>query len=461
MSEKIIIDISHHHKVTDWKALKENVAFLIFKATQGTSFVDPDCASNIKNCERYNISYWLYTFLNKDNELAQAKFMVSKFKDKVGKNFMGWCLDAEYGNSPSGVQKALDYIKTQSTKTMIYTAHQYHYLYKRLLAKRGPDCAWWEPRYSSKGPHDGCDLWQYTDAYRCSYLTGKIDANYLMGSKPMSWFTTASQMARKVVDKKETVKMDTEIETREKVANWLEPYVGIKEGSTEHKQILAVFNNSGLCSRYKMTTGDAWCAAAVSAAFIACGLAGKPGSGSVCEFVECSCRAMVEKAKKLGIWVEDDGYTPKVGDVILYDWQDSGKGDNKGHPDHVGIICQAGIKSFQVIEGNKNDSIGYRTMMVGGKYIRGFICPKYDGTTKPNNTGPSKTAKWTGRVTAAALNVRSWAGKEYPNIKSHPILYKNDKVDICDSIKTSTGDTWYYVRIDGKVYGFVSGRYIV
>ena len=194
---KLIIDISHHHKVTDWKKLKEEVAFMPFKATQGTSFVDPDCASNIAHCEKYGVPYWLYVFLNKGNELAQAKFMVAKFKDKVGKYFMGWCLDAEYGNSPTSVQKALDYIKTQSKKTMIYTAHQHYHLYKDLLKKRGSDCAWWEPRYSPKGPHDGCDLWQYTESHRCDFVTGRIDANYLMGPKLMAWFTTPGEVKTK------------------------------------------------------------------------------------------------------------------------------------------------------------------------------------------------------------------------------------------------------------------------
>ena len=377
---KLIIDISHHHKVTDWKKLKEEVAFMPFKATQGTSFVDPDCASNIAKCEQYGIPYWLYTFLNKGNELAQAKFMVEKFKDKVGKYFMGWCLDAEYGNSPSGVQKALDYIKTQSKKTMIYTGHQYYYLYKDLLKNRGSDCAWWEPRYSPKGPHEGVDLWQYTESYKCSFVTGKIDANYLMGPKLMAGFTTPGEVKTKEKAEVKTVK--TESEKRLAVVNWLKPYVGIKEGSTQHKKIIATFNNSGLCGRYKMTTRDAWCATAVSAAFIATRLAGKPGSGAVCEFVECSCAAMVTKAKKQGIWVENDKYAPKAGDVVLYDWQDSGKGDNKGNPDHVGIVCVAGTRSFKVIEGNKNDSVGYRTMDIGGKYIRGFIVPKYGKSQK-------------------------------------------------------------------------------
>lgn len=35
---KVILDISHHETVKDWSKLKENVSFLAFKATQGTTF---------------------------------------------------------------------------------------------------------------------------------------------------------------------------------------------------------------------------------------------------------------------------------------------------------------------------------------------------------------------------------------------------------------------------------------
>lgn len=72
----------------------------------------------------------------------------------------------------------------------------------------------------------------------------------------------------------------------------------------------------------------------------------------------------------------------------------------------------------------------------------------------------NKTPKWVGQVTATALNVRTWAGTEYPNIKSYPRLGYSNKVDVCDTVKASNGQNWYYVRIAGKYYGFVSARYI-
>ena len=75
--------------------------------------------------------------------------------------------------------------------------------------------------------------------------------------------------------------------------------------------------------------------------------------------------------------------------------------------------------------------------------------------------GINKTPKWVGKVTASSLNVRKWAGKEYGRIKSYPYLYRGNLVDVCDTVKAADGKAWYYIRIAGKYYGFVSSDYIV
>lgn len=172
-------------------------------------------------------------------------------------------------------------------------------------------------------------------------------------------------------------KGDNAMSDRQKPINYLIQYLGIKEGSAEHKAILAVFNNSGLCTRYKMTVNDAWCATGVSAAFIATGLS------SIFPCVECSCENMITLAKKAGIWVENDAYVPSMGDVILYDWDDSGSGDCTGWSDHVGIVVSVNGSMIKVIECNKNNTVGYRNIAVNGRYIRGYITPKYKSAATP------------------------------------------------------------------------------
>ena len=178
---------------------------------------------------------------------------------------------------------------------------------------------------------------------------------------------------------------------RDKVVNNLLMLKGIKEGSTEHRMIINTFNNSKLCTRYEMTTKDSWCATTVSYAFIVSKLAGKPGSGALFQCVECSCGKMLELAKKQGIFVEKDSYVPRKGDVIFYDWDDSGSGDNTGWPDHVGIVEWVKDGVIKVIEGNKNDAVGERSIKVNGRYIRGFICPKYETMYYPKYNGKSNS----------------------------------------------------------------------
>lgn len=178
----------------------------------------------------------------------------------------------------------------------------------------------------------------------------------------------------------------TEQELRQKPVNYLAKFAGIREGSAEHKAILDVLNNSGLCPRYKMTVKDAWCATAASAAYIATGLA------DIFPCVECSCGNMVELAKKAGIWVENDAYIPKTADAVLYDWGDSGSGDCTGWPDHIGLVVSVSGNTIRVIEGNMSNTVGYRNLAVNGRYIRGFITPKFSTKATSSGSGSGGTS---------------------------------------------------------------------
>ena len=66
-----------------------------------------------------------------------------------------------------------------------------------------------------------------------------------------------------------------------------------------------------------------------------------------------------------------------------------------------------------------------------------------------------------GKVTASVLNVRTWAGTEFPQIKSYPTLNRENLVDVMNYTQTANdGSKWYYIRIAGKYHGFVSAEYI-
>lgn len=137
-----------------------------------------------------------------------------------------------------------------------------------------------------------------------------------------------------------------------------------------HDEVLKIYNSQNPLPRgYRLQTKDPWCAATVTAVFL------KNGFNTI---AECSCPAMIQKAKAAGLWQESDTYTPEPGDVIMYDWQDSGLGDNQGTADHTGIIIARHGKTLLVREGNKNNTLGNRTIEVGSRYIRGYITPHFE-----------------------------------------------------------------------------------
>lgn len=157
-----------------------------------------------------------------------------------------------------------------------------------------------------------------------------------------------------------------------KVVAQAQDWIGKNEADGSHKEIIDIYNSHKPLARgYKVTYKDAWCATFVSAVAI------KLGYTDIIP-TECSCSKMIELLKKAGSFVESDSYVPKVGDILFYDWDDNGNGDNTGSPDHVGIVEKVVCDTIHVIEGNYNDSVKRRYIRVDGKYIRGYGVPKYD-----------------------------------------------------------------------------------
>lgn len=169
-----------------------------------------------------------------------------------------------------------------------------------------------------------------------------------------------------------------------KVVEIAKGWLGCKESDGSHKKIIDTYNACKPLPRsYAVKYTDAWCATFASAVGIKAGLT---------DIIprECSCNQFIQLAKNMGIWVENDAYTPSAGDMILYDWDDNGVGDNTGSADHIGIIVSVSGGVIKVIEGNKSNAVGYRELAVNGKYIRGFVTPKYSSkATKEEAPKPS------------------------------------------------------------------------
>lgn len=170
------------------------------------------------------------------------------------------------------------------------------------------------------------------------------------------------------------------MKTRKAIVDLMRSWVGKNEADGSFKSIIDIYNSHKPYARgVKMEYNWEWCACTWSAAAI------KLGYTDIIP-LEISCSKLIELSKKMGIWQERDDYIPAPGDGVIYDWQDkSGKADNQGDPDHIGMVEDVKNGIITVIEGNYSNSVKRRPLEVNGKYIRGFICPKYDKETAQKN----------------------------------------------------------------------------
>lgn len=163
-----------------------------------------------------------------------------------------------------------------------------------------------------------------------------------------------------------------------KVVELIQSWVGKNEADGSHREIIDIYNSYKPHPRgYAVTYADQWCAATVSAVAIALGYTDIIP-------VECSCTKLIELLKKNDSWDENDARVPRPGDLLFYDWEDSGSGDNKNGPDHVGIVEMVFGNTITVIEGNYKNAVTRRSLAVNGKYIRGYGVPKYDAEVQAN-----------------------------------------------------------------------------
>lgn len=168
------------------------------------------------------------------------------------------------------------------------------------------------------------------------------------------------------------------------------------------------------------------CSALVAVALRFCGI--KIPSTSVTWTLEKSCvdtgafRSIKEKK-----YLDGPNYL-QTGDILL----------NTQH--HVAVCLDDGVYARDVIPTPTNNPASPKPGLAAAQ------TPKY-------------VAVVTDRV-KTSLNVRTWAGTEYPTIKSWPRLYAGNLVDVCDVAYAADGSRWYYIRIAGQFFGFVSADYL-
>lgn len=402
-------DISHHHKIHDFDAFCRAVGKnpVPLKCTEGTRFKDSEYDRCVREFKKRGTRFWPYHFLRGDCDVDRQ---FRWFMRNVGTGWVGLCIDCE----PSGGQKPTynqllrfgELCEAEGAKVIVYFAHEY-YLYYGKVVLQLKNCAGWVPRYGGKRPaYDKYhDLWQYTDKGKVPGISGNIDLNRLDGDKPLSWFTTP---LRKAAKKEVAVKSGADA-----ILKVARAWLGAKEGDSEYKEILAVYNgHKPLARGYKVQRSDEWCATFVSACSIKAGMTEYTGT-------ECSCQRFIDGFRQLGIWEEDGTVRPRPGWLVLYNWSDSTQ-PNNGWADHIGIVEKVEGNVVTVIEGNINERVARRTVKVGWGFIRGYAAPKYPDKAKAQKVKKGITAlaeevlagKWgndperTKRLTAAGYDAK-------------------------------------------------------
>lgn len=154
--------------------------------------------------------------------------------------------------------------------------------------------------------------------------------------------------------------------TPQDVLNVAQRYIGTKEAPPS--------SNRQIFGEWYGVNGVPWCAIFVSYCFYKAGMP-LPAIQSRKGFAYCPYG--VRYFKDLGAFDK----TPKVGDIVFFDW------DKDGTSDHVGIVEKVlGSDKVLTIEGNTsygNDSNGGEVMR-GTRYlstIQGFAHPDYDNTS--------------------------------------------------------------------------------
>lgn len=156
-----------------------------------------------------------------------------------------------------------------------------------------------------------------------------------------------------------------------------ETWLGIQEADGSHMQVLDLYNSQEtLPVDYAVQSTDSWCATFVTAVAM---------QQNLTDIIppECGCERQIELFKALSRWDERDNIIPSPGDIIYYDWDAKNLGDCTGWADHVGIVVGIKWPFIKVIEGNKDDRIGYRYIFINDLRIRGYGRPDYRSKNLP------------------------------------------------------------------------------
>lgn len=355
------IDVSEWNKISSYVLAAKHIDFAIVRegCRQRADYRFFEHINGFRDAGVPVVGVYHFVYaINTEEAVLEADSCIDDLRRAGLTDVMVWC-DVEYDTVASAEQRGIKLsnaalkrlaetfchrIEEAGYKVGIYT--NMDYIVNVYGTEIVNDYPIWLADYEG-GPDVPCIYHQYSATGSIEGINGNVDMNYCyLGGE--------------------------EGRTRDKIVSQAKIWIGKKESDGSYREIIDIYNAYRPLPRgYTVQYTDAWCATYISA------LAIYLGYTDIIP-IECSCYYMIEGAKQMGIWVEDDAFVPQPGDIIMYDWQDSGSGDNAGTPDHVGMVIDVSGNAIDVVEGNYNNQVMVRTLSINGRYIRGYICPHYD-----------------------------------------------------------------------------------
>lgn len=124
-----------------------------------------------------------------------------------------------------------------------------------------------------------------------------------------------------------------------------------------------------------------------------------------------------------------------------------------------GSATKSAVISFQKKYNLSVDGIAGKNTITKLDSVIAAQNKKHTSTTSTSKA-PSKTRKFVGRVNKDNAPVRKNPGNNYKQLTSYPILNKGNLIDICDTVKSASGNNWYYICIANKYYGYIYSAHV-
>ncbi|MCD8292121.1 MAG: glycoside hydrolase family 25 protein [Prevotella sp.] len=189
------IDISHYQGDIDWELLRNAmiekcpIRFVLIKATEGTSSIDPKFEDNFTQSREYGFIRGAYHFWsNKSSARDQAYFFLNNVKLTAGD--LPPVLDVEHKPKDVSVEDFQRDILTwlhivedkYHVKPILYTYYKFKNEY--LNTEVFDDYPYWIAHYYvDEIEYNGAwKFWQHTDAGRLPGIKGYVDFNIYNGS---------------------------------------------------------------------------------------------------------------------------------------------------------------------------------------------------------------------------------------------------------------------------------------